>query len=139
MDLIAPLVTNVSALGLIYDGVGVFVLGVPAMLSTTADIRQMSGTAWGYNPQLIRATVRLRLDTGTGALFLIAGFLLQLFGALGVQLSPIPGSFILGALVALSLSYGLWFRGRLTDTWVNSIVAGIEAQLEEQRAARKAR
>lgn len=131
------LVTNASALGLVYDGVGIFVLGVPAMLSTTSDIMRTSGTAWGYNSELIRANVLLRIDTGTGALFLIAGFLLQLFGALGTQLSAVSGALLLAVLLVLALAYGLWFRGRLSDGWVKSIVAGIEMKLEEQRAARK--
>jgi hypothetical protein len=99
---------------------------------------EVSGTAWGYNAQLIRANVLLRLDTGTGALFLIAGFLLQLFGTLGAQLASVPGSLILVALFVLSLSYGLWFREKLSDNWVKSIVSGIEAQLSDQRAAKNA-
>lgn len=137
MELLAALVTNVSALGLVYDGVGIFVLGVPAMLSTTSDIMRASGTAYGYSPALIRANVLLRLDTGTGSLFLIAGFLLQLFGTLGVQLSADSGAILLSTLLLLALAYALWLRRTLSDDWVKSIIAGIEAKLEEQRSERK--
>ncbi len=136
MDLAAALLTNTAALGILYDGVGIFVLGVPAMLSTTADVMHASGTAWGYNSALIRANVMLRLDTGTGSLFLIGGFLLQFFGTVGIQLTPIAGALLVAALVGLSILYWL-FRTKLADNWVAAIVAGIERNLADQRAERK--
>jgi hypothetical protein len=81
----------------------------------------------------------VRLDTGTGSLFLIAGFLLQLFGTLGTQLSLVSGTILLAALLLLAIAYGFWFRGKLSESWVKSIIAAIEMKLEEQRAARKAK
>ena len=137
MEFAASFFSNPSALGLLYDGVGIFVLGVPAMLSTTSDVMRASGTAWGYNPALIRANVLLRLDTGTGSLFLIAGFLLQFFGTSGFPLVPISGVLLLVALVGLGLAYWLWLRNKLTNSWVKSIVDDIERKIEEQKAERR--
>lgn len=121
VDWLAQLLTNASALGLLFGGVGIIVLGVPAMLSTVSDIRKASGTAWGYNPELIRTNVFLRLDSGTGALFLVAEFILQLFGTLGLQLSFLTGAILFSALLVLSLAYALWFRRRLCAVWVRTI------------------
>ena len=137
MDLAAVLLTNTAALGILYDGVGIFVLGVPAMLSTTADVMRASGTAWGYSPALIRANVVLRLDTGTGSLFLIGGFLLQFFGTVGIQLAPIAGALLVAALVTLSILYWLWLRAKLADNWVAAIIASIERQIADQGAESK--
>ena len=137
MEFAASFFSNPSALGLLYDGVGIFVLGVPAMLSTTSDVMRASGKALGYNPALIRANVLLRLDTGTGSLFLIAGFLLQFFGTSGFPLVPISGVLLLVALVGLGLAYWLWLRNKLTNSWVKSIVDDIERKIEEQKAERR--
>ena len=134
--LASDLLANAAAMGLLYDGVGIAVLGVPAMLSTTADLRQSSGTAWGYSPALIRSNVLLRLDTGTGSLLLVAGFLLQLFGSVGIQLHPVAGAMLLAALLLLVLAYWGGLRKWLADSWVSTIVTGIEEEIKAQRANR---
>jgi hypothetical protein len=51
----------------------------------------------------------------------------------------VPGAMLLAALLLLATTYGFWFRRKLSESWVRSIVAGIEMKLEEQRAARKAK
>jgi len=135
VDAVLALISNPSSLGLAYDGVGVFVLGIPALLSTKRDLRSYGATGYGgFSQNSIRQLVLSRLDTGTGSLFLVAGFLLQFFGSFGLQLDVAWGATITALLPVLLILYWSWLRRRTCEKWVSEIVTSMKSAGNEKGA-----
>ena len=89
---------NLQIIGLLYDVVGIGVLGIPALRRMTTEIAAQAGTYWGYNSQLAKGLSEARVDTVAGSCLLIIGFLIQAAGVWGLQGPWICGAFLVGLL-----------------------------------------
>ena len=81
MDVILANVENLSALGLFWDGVGVFILGVTSVFKARKEIAAEAGTYYDFNPHEAKNKVSSRMDVSIGSLFLLVGFAFQFLAA----------------------------------------------------------
>ncbi len=128
MSEIEAIAANAGALGLVYDGLGITILGLPAFLRTRRDLRQEAETHIGYNSAVLENAILLRLDTAAGSILLIIGFALQLIDRLGATLST-PLAWILGLfLPAYPVLYWFVVRRWLCHTWREDIIRSLQAR-----------
>lgn len=79
---------NLTALGLLWDGVGIFVLGIPALFRIQYDIEREAGSYLKYNIHELRNRIATRVDIGIGSILLMVGFVFQLLGTLDIAVEP---------------------------------------------------
>src|SRR5258706_3592433 len=109
---------NANVVGPVYDGVGVCMLGLPSLLTSTKEIGLESGTYWDGNNALLRRLVLNKLDTTAGSFMLIVGFVLQLLATLKVSLNPTIAVMLWIALAVLPLAYFYAWRTRLLTRYM---------------------
>src|SRR5687768_1990097 len=112
---------NLNVLGLVFDGVGVTVLGLPSLLESAKDTYRESGTYWDSNDPLMQRMARTKFDTAAGSVLLIAGFTLQLLATLKVDGQPWFAWPLWGMLMLLPLGYFCVWRNRLVDRYVAAV------------------
>ncbi len=78
---------NLTALGLVWDGVGIFVLGIPALFRVRYDIEREAGNYLKYNIHELRNRIATRVDIGIGSILLMVGFVLQLLASYQVTIN----------------------------------------------------
>lgn len=103
------IIENLQIIGLLYDVVGIGVLGIPALRRMTTEIAAQAGTYWNYNSELAKGLSEARVDTVAGSCLLIIGFLIQAAGISGIQAPWICGALLIGLLalfIVLWLAFG---------------------------------
>jgi hypothetical protein len=115
-------ITNVNAIGLVYDGFGVLVLGAPGFFRMKENIRNDAKTAWGFSPNTVRSLLLLRMDTAAGSILLFLGFVFQLLAALSVNF-PFVFCLLLWVFVLVySFTYWLFLRSKLHRQWSTEMI-----------------
>lgn len=122
---------QVGSVGLLYDGVGVAILGFAFFSKSIKEMMVESGTYWGGNDALLQSLVHTRTDGITGTAFLLIGFLLQWLGSFGIRWEFL-GEALLIVLVVASLSYVLLFRKQLISLQMSRGVALRQQHLNEK-------
>lgn len=89
---------DLQTVGLVYDLVGILVLGVPLCAVGTKTIVNRSATYWNANKPEAERMLGERMDVLVGTLVLAAGFVLQIVAAQQVVSPPWVGGGFLGAL-----------------------------------------
>ena len=112
---------NLNVLGLVYDGVGVTVLGIPFLLESAEDTYRESGTYWDSNDPLMQRMARTKFDTAAGSVLLITGFALQLFAALKIEGQPWVTWPLWGMVALLPIGYFYVWRKRLVIRYVEAV------------------
>ena len=78
-----------AIIGLIYDIVGVFVLGFALAITTVKDLAAQAAAHYGYNPSAFDSLVNQRTDAWFGVSLLALGFMMQALGATGIAFPEI--------------------------------------------------
>lgn len=115
--------SNVNSMGLIYDGLGVLVLGAPGFFRVKKNIEEDSKTALGVSPAHVKALTLLRLDTAAGSILLFFGFVFQLIAGLGIRVPYAVCLVFWAILVAYPLTYWFYLRAKLHTSWSEEIIA----------------
>ena len=119
---------NLQIIGLLYDVVGIGVLGIPALRRMTTEIAAQAGTSWSYNSQLAKGLSETRVDTVAGSCLLIIGFSIQAAGVWGLQTPWICGALL---IVLLALFIVLWLsRGR--QFMADKLLKRVKRRLERE-------
>ncbi len=127
--------TDPNILGLAYDGMGIMIFGVPAVLLSSATLAQEGGSAWDYNRHTMGALVERKWDTCVGSSFLVAGFTFQIIAAMGYRFVHVAGFALWIALPSLAALY-LLIRRRLIQAHTDRVVAVAKAAAEAELAQR---
>jgi hypothetical protein len=94
-----------AAAGVITDIVGAIILSRALVFSRPADLLRQQQPRYCGNPDLLKALSEQGYDARYGGSLLLAGFVLQLLGNLGIQVSLGVFWFILLALMAAIAAY----------------------------------
>lgn len=121
---------NLNVIGLVYDGLGVAILGIPSLVESAEDTHRESGTYWDSNEPLMQRLVRAKFDTSAGSVVLVLGFIMQLLATLGVGGTPLIVALLWALIVVLPLSYFFFWRRRLVASYIAAIKR-IEAQAQK--------
>lgn len=106
--------------GLIFDAIGVSLLGYAFFMKSKEAIIQEAGTYWNSNPYVLRSIVATKFDGIFGSALLLIGFIYQALGYAGVQLSELAvASYI--ALTISILGYFSFIRSWLITRWVEGL------------------
>lgn len=108
------MIGNFQVIGLIFDGVGILILGVPAVFRVIAEIKAQSGTYFSYNKYLAESLSIARVDLTIGSIALLAGFAFQLAGTIGYYALPNFGLSLLIAGVLFPFIHFFFLRQRLS-------------------------
>jgi hypothetical protein len=110
---------RLNSVGLIYDGVGVVILGFAFFTKSVKAMTVESGTYYGGNDALLKSLIQSRTDGMVGTLVLFLGFLFQFLGAVGVECVTVAKGFMVGLLVML-IGYVFFIRKRFVDSQFSS-------------------
>ena len=121
-------VTNPQIIGLLYDAVGILILGVPAVFRMSQEVQAQSGTYYNYNVHLAKALATSRVDISIGSVVLLIGFVSQLFGNLGYVYIPSYGWCLGIGAVGFLLVYFIFLRGRFADALLKHVKAALEQE-----------
>lgn len=124
------MITNVNAIGLIYDGFGVLVLGAPGFFRLKENIKADAKTAWDFSPNTVRSLLLLRMDTAAGSILLFFGFLFQLLAALNVKLPFIVCLLVWILVLVYSFAYWLFLRSKLHQRWSKQMIDELKREAE---------
>jgi hypothetical protein len=116
-------IQNFQAIGLMYDAVGILVLGVPAFFRAVPEIQAQSGTYYNYNKALAESLSMARVDLTMGSVVLIVGFILQLVDALGYFGYSYFGGCLLAFIFIFLLLYFPVVRPRLANLILTRVVS----------------
>ena len=109
---------QLGTVGLIYDGLGIVVLGYAFFSKTIKEMMVESGTYYNGNNALLQSLIHTRTDGVTGTVLLLIGFLLQLFGSLGIRCAWL-GETLVFILAAISFAYALFLRKKIISIQVS--------------------
>lgn len=122
--------TNPQVPGLLFDAIGILILGVPAVFRVSREIQAQSGTYFDANPHLAKALSESRVDITVGSVVLFAGFLMQLVGNLGYVYTRPFGWTLVVSPIAFVLVYFLYLRRRLSGALFNHVMAALNSKGE---------
>ena len=129
------MVVDIQIIGLVYDVAGVAVLSVPTITNRVDDIVDQSSTHWDYNPPIVKSLSSARVDTITGFLLLLAGFIIQIISLCGYGATP-ARSFTLFVVLALGiLLYYILLRPYWTTALSNQVKEQHKKNIEAENAA----
>lgn len=115
-------IQNFQAIGLIYDAVGILILGVPAFFRAVPEIKAQSGTYYNYNKALAESLSTARVDLTIGSIVLIVGFFLQLADTLGYFGFSYFGVCLSVFIFVFLLSYFHVIRPRLSNVILTKVM-----------------
>ena len=124
------MITNVNAIGLVYDGFGVVVLGAPGFFCTKQNIKADSKSSWDFSPNTVRSLLLLRMDTAAGSILLFLGFFFQLLAALNVNLPLFVCTLLWIFAVGYAATYWLYLRGTLHHRWSEEMIEQLKREAE---------
>lgn len=78
---------NLSALGLLYDGIGIFILGVPSVILKDHNLQTNVQTYIGWNKHLLIYMLENRQDIAFGSLLLATGFIFQFLAVAQIRIT----------------------------------------------------
>lgn len=111
-----------TSCGLIYDAVGVLLLGFAFFFKTKEGIIQEAGTYWDSNPHVLKSIISSKFDGMIGTLMLFIGFIFQALGYANYShVSAILVSYI--ALIVLCFFYFIYYRPKHINTWHSALLA----------------
>ena len=104
--------TNLQTIGLLFDLVGILVLGVPLATVGVKTIIARSETYWDSNPNEYRRMLAERMDVGIGTVVLAFGFGMQIAGQYPslATTPPLLGWSFTAVLVVFLTVYVAWLR-----------------------------
>ena len=105
---------NLQIVGLLYDALGILVLGVPALHRMVEQVGVQCESYWDYNQKAISILSFARVDTTAGSILLLTGFVFQFLSLLGVEPSLAVMVLLVGALVVVLTLYYAWLRKALS-------------------------
>ena len=104
---------DLQTIGLVYDLVGILVLGLPLVAKGMNTIINQSKTYWDINKPETERMLAERLDVGLGTLVLVLGFSLQIAAVQWFPKVPtVLGWTLIGALPGCLVAY-YWFGRRI--------------------------
>lgn len=122
---------KVGSIALLYDGLGVAVLGFAFFSKSIKEMMVESGTYYGGNDALLQSLVHTRTDGVTGTVLLLIGFFLQLFGSFGI-LFEFLGETLFVVLIVFFLSYVIFLRKKLISVQMAKGIALRKQHLNEK-------
>jgi hypothetical protein len=96
---------TLAAVGLLYDIVGVIILGLSLAATSDVNIKRQAGTYYNFNSSVLTTLVEQRTDARFGLFLLVLGFLFQFFFAIGIAIEDATKNLLLIALVLVVLFY----------------------------------
>ena len=111
------LLLQFTACGLIFDAIGVLLLGFAFFFKTKESISQEAGTYFNSNPYVLRSIVASKFDGMTGTALLFIGFVLQVFGYAGWE-NEVVLVFSYLVLVVFVFTYFAVLRKKSIDSWI---------------------
>jgi hypothetical protein len=121
-ELLIRIVENQQSIGLLYDGAGIFILGIISWRTRIDEIIQISKTEKYENVQHLRHLIKTRLDTLVGAIILFIGFVIQFLTIIGVLMSAIINILLLIILFISSFYYLVYGRKSLSKHYLGKII-----------------
>lgn len=122
---------QISSVGLLYDGVGVTILGFAFFSKSIKEMMVESGTYYGGNNALLQSLIHTRTDGITGTILLLIGFFLQWFGSLGVHYEFL-GEILFIVLVAVLFCYVLFIRKALISLQMSKGIVLRQQQVNQK-------
>lgn len=111
-----------TACGLVFDAIGVLLIGFAFFFKTKEEMFQEAGTHWGSNPHLLKSIIASKFDGMVGTFLLFIGFIYQAVGYGNFyQKEIIIISYIL--LLIFLLIYFIFLRSRKINEWHKEILA----------------
>ena len=122
MEILIKNIQNIPALGLFWDGLGVFILGIGSIFKLKNEIASEASSYYDFNKYEIINKVSTKIDTTVGSCFLLVGFALQFVASINIIL-PIEFCITFWIIAAVMFIY-YYMHGKawLTNNWVTSIV-----------------
>lgn len=109
-----------TACGLVFDAIGVLLLGFAFFFKSKEAISLESGTYWDRNPHLLKSLLASKFDGILGTFYLFIGFVFQVLGYADIQheISTVSAYGLL--LLSLGIYFG-GFRKRKVQEWESAI------------------
>lgn len=105
---------NLAGVGLVYDAIGVIILGKALALANdstlNAQSNSISGFGFTFSPGFLKALVEQQLDARMGLTYLLVGFLLQLLATMKIELGLQIDAALVVAACSFAAAFFLFFR-----------------------------
>ena len=124
---------NLNLLGLLYDGCGVVILGIPAFLKAKKELFAEAGSYFDYNKPQLRNSIAFRTDTAMASVMLLIGFLLQAISSAQLAIHEYGIVALWLALPLLPIVFYGKLRGSIVSTWVDDL----EREYKEKQATNR--
>ena len=124
---------NLQIAGLIFDATGIMILGLPSLVRPVKQISEQAGTYWDGNLHLAMALASSRVDTATGSVLLLIGFLLQVVSLNNVEASLVVVVMLYGSLAVALLVYCFSLREKWSKMIGNRVKSAWEIEMERDR------
>jgi hypothetical protein len=121
-------ISNPQVVGLLFDAIGICILGIPATYRMVQEIVAQSGTYYDANPHLAKALSENRIDLTVGSIILLVGFGFQLIGTLDYFFIRPVGLLLCIACVLFLPLYFLFLRSWLSKLLLNRVKAALAAK-----------
>ena len=120
---------NLAALGLLFDVIGVFILGIPMVFNAKKDIFEESCTYYSFNQAQVNSLSKSRIDIPVGSIMLFIGFIFQFLATVRVSLPE--WITIVGWIIAII--FPAYYCCRLRSQMVNHFVSAVEDMHKESK------
>lgn len=120
--------SNPQVIGLLFDAIGICILGIPATYRMIQEIVAQSGTYYDANLHLAKALSENRIDLTVGSIMLLAGFGFQLIGTLDYFFIHPVGLLLCIACVLFLPLYFLFLRNWLSKLLLDRVKAALAAK-----------
>jgi len=105
---------QLNAIGLVYDGVGVAILGFAFFSKSLDALLKESNAYYGGNAHLQKSLIQSQVDGITGTIFLFLGFILQFLGSVGVR-CDLAGQILVVCLIVAAICYFPFLRPKISE------------------------
>ena len=123
------ILSNPQTIGLIYDVVGILILGIPlALRGRLPIVMQQATQRWDFSLPPAKEIIAARWDATFGTLVLAFGFALQIVAQYCAEVPPGCGVGLFVGLLTFGALYCFWFR-RYT---IERQMAKVAEQFEEK-------
>ena len=126
---------NMQAIGLMFDAIGILILGVPAIFRVIPEIKAQSGTYFDYNKSLAEALSAARVDLSIGSVALLLGFLFQLADTLGYYAVNWFGALMWALCMLLVPLHFLVIRPRLVVLILDAVMKAHQSKVDASMGA----
>ena len=112
---------NLQIVGLVYDAVGIFILGISAAFTIVDELSAQVGTKWDYNLALLKAFSFARIDTIVGSLILLVGFFIQIASLMGYATIHSGSYLLIGLLFLFFVLYFFSLRTYFSNILIDKV------------------